>query len=144
VNKRYVVNEDGERVAILIEIDDYERLVAQHRAPTADDELPIDDEVLDPEEAERRITEFIASAEKLPGPPVSELADRIAELMRATWRDVETIISGCPNNKVLAVELLLGQRARGSQPDDPEQWRLHAATSLLSGIHLRKVDSEDK
>jgi hypothetical protein len=140
VNKRYVVDEDGERVAILLEIDDYERLVAQHRAPTADDELSIDDEVLDPEEAERRVTEFIASAEKLPGPPVAELADRIAELIRATWRDVETIISGCPNNKVLAVELFLGQRARGLQPDDPEQWRLHAATSLLSGIHLGKVD----
>ena len=140
MNKRYVVDEDGERVAILLEIDDYERLVAQHRAPTADDELSIDDEVLDPEEAERRVTEFIASAEKLPGPPVAELADRIAELIRATWRDVETIISGCPNNKVLAVELFLGQRARGLQPDDPEQWRLHAATSLLSGIHLGKVD----
>jgi hypothetical protein len=140
VNKRYVVDEDGERVAILLEIDDYERLVAQHRAPTADDELSIDDEVLDPEEAERRVTEFIASAEKLPGSPVAELADRIAELIRATWRDVETIISGCPNNKVLAVELFLGQRARGLQPDDPEQWRLHAATSLLSGIHLGKVD----
>jgi hypothetical protein len=140
VNKRYVVDEDGERVDIILEIDDYERLVAQHRAPTADDELSIDDEVLDPEEAERRVTEFIASAEKLPGPPVAELADRIAELMRATWRDVETIISGCPNNKVLAVELFLGQRARGLQPDDPEQWRLHAATSLLSGIHLGKVD----
>lgn len=140
MNKRYVVDEDGERVAILLEIDDYERLVAQHRAPTADDELLIDDEVLDPEEAERRVTEFIASAEKLPGSPVAELADRIAELIRATWRDVETIISGCPNNKVLAVELFLGQRARGLQPDDPEQWRLHAATSLLSGIHLGKVD----
>ena len=140
MNKRYVVDEDGERVAILLEIDDYERLVAQHRAPTADDELSIDDEVLDPEEAERRVTEFIASAEKLPGPPVAELADRIAELIRATWRDVETIISGCPNNKVLAVELFLGQRARGLQPDDPEQWRLHAATSLVSGIHLGKVD----
>ena len=140
MNKRYVVDEDGERVAILLEIDDYGRLLAQHRAPTADDELPIDGEVLDPEEAERRITEFIASAEKLPGPPVAELADRIAELMRATWRDVETIISGCPNNKVLAVELFLGQRARGLQPDDPEQWRLHAATPLLSGIHLGKVD----
>jgi uncharacterized small protein (DUF1192 family) len=140
VNKRYVVDEDGERVAILLEIDDYERLVAQHRAPTADDELSIDDEVLDPEEAERRVTEFIASAEKLPGPPVAELADRIAELFRAIWMDVETIISGCPNNKVLAVELFLGQRARGLQPDDPEQWRLHAATSLLSGIHLGKVD----
>jgi len=34
MNKRYVVDEDGERVAVLLEIDDYERLLAQHRAPT--------------------------------------------------------------------------------------------------------------
>jgi hypothetical protein len=35
---------------------------------------------------------------------------------------------------------LLGQRARGLQPDDPEQWRLHAATSLLGGIVVRNVE----
>lgn len=138
-----MVDEKGERVAVLLNIEDYERMVVQHHAPTADHEPPSDgneDEALDPEEAERRITAFITSAEELPGPPVAELAEDIAKLMRATWRDVETIISECPNNKVLAVELFVGQRARRLQPDDPEQWRLHAATSLLSGIHLGKVD----
>jgi hypothetical protein len=90
------------------------------------------------------ITEFVASAEELVGPPVAELADRLSELMRATWRDVETIIRGYPNNKVLAVELFLSQRARGLQADDPEQWRLHAATSLLSGIHIGLADKRDK
>jgi hypothetical protein len=138
VNGRYVVDEDGERVAVLLDIAEYERMVAHQsdEPPEEDDE----EEDFDPEEGERRITEFITSAEELPGPPVAELADRVADLMRATWSDVETIISEYPNNKVLAVELFLSQRARGLQPDDSEQWRLHAATSLLSGIHLGIAD----
>jgi uncharacterized small protein (DUF1192 family) len=140
VNGRYVVDENGERVAVLLDIEEYERMVAQHHAPAAGDEPPSDDEDLDPEEAERRITAFVTSAEELPGPPVAELADRIAELMRAAWRDLETIIGGTPHNKVLAVELSLSQRARRLQTDDPEQWRLHAATSLLSGIVIGSAD----
>jgi hypothetical protein len=138
VNRHYVVDENGERVAILLDIEEYERTVVRHRALAAEDE-PLDED-LDPEEAERRITAFVTSAEELPGPPVTELADRVAALMRATWRDLETIISGNPHNKILAVELLLGQRARGLQAEDPEQWRLHAATSLLSGIAIRNAD----
>ena len=35
----------------------------------------LDEEELDAEEAEQRITQFIMSAEELPGPPVEELAD---------------------------------------------------------------------
>ena len=138
-NERCVVDENGERVAVLLDIEDYERMVARHPAP-AEDEPPNDeDEALDPEEAERRITEFVTNADDLPGPPVTELAEDVAKLMRAAWRDVETIVNGNPHNKVLAVELFLGQQARGLQPDNPEQWRLHAAVSLLSGIHLGKA-----
>jgi hypothetical protein len=143
VSGRYVVDENGERVAVLLEIEEYERMVAQlHAAPAAEDEPPSEDEgaLLDPEEAERRIAEFITSAEELPGPPVEELADSVAELMLATWSDVERIMSGKPHNKLLAAQLLLGQRARGLQPENPEQWRLHAATSLLSGMVIRNVD----
>ena len=140
VNRHYVVDENGERVAILLDIEEYERIVAQHHAPAPADERPSDDQDLDPEEAERRITAFVTSAEELSGPPVAELADRVAELMRATWKDLEAIISGNPHNKVLAVELLLSQRARGLQAEDPEQWRLHAATSLLSGIAIGNAD----
>ena len=140
MNVRYVVDENGERVAVLLDIEEYERMVVQHHAPAAGDEPPNDDEDLDVEEAERLITAFVTSAEELPGPPVAELADRIAELMRAAWRDLEAIVSGTPHNKVLAVELFLSQRARGLQPDDPEQWRLHAATSLLSGMVIRSAD----
>ncbi len=142
MNERYVVDENGERVAVLLDIEDYERIVAQHHALAAEEQSLSEDEgeLLDPEEAERRITEFITSAEELPGPPVEELADSVAELMRATWSDVETIMSGKPHNKLLATQLFLGQRARGLQPENPEQWRLHAATSLLSGMVIRNVD----
>jgi hypothetical protein len=142
VNNRYVVDENGERVAVLLDIENYERMVAQHHATAVVDEPPSDDEdeeVLDPEEAEHRITEFVTNADNLPGPPVAELAEDVAKLMRAAWRDVEAIMNGNPHNKVLAVELFLGQQARGLQPDNPEQWRLHAAVSLLSGIHLDKA-----
>jgi hypothetical protein len=71
---------------------------------------------------------------------VAELAARVAELMRAAWRNVETIVSGKSHNKVLAVELFLSQRSRRLQADDSEQWRLHAATSLLSGIAIGNAD----
>jgi hypothetical protein len=138
VSRRYVVDENGERVAVLLDIEEYDLMAAQYYA--AQDAPPNDDEDLDPEEAERRITQFITSADELPGPPVTELADRVAELMRAAWTDVDTVISGNPHNKVLAVELFLSQRARRLQPDDPEQWQLHAATSLLSGIHIGNAD----
>ena len=106
---------------------------------TMDDDS-FDEEVLDPEEAERRITQFVTSADELPGTPVEELAEQVSALMRATWTDLEEIMAGTAHNKVLATELLLGQKARGLQPDDPEQWRLHAATSLLGGMVIRNVE----
>jgi len=96
-----------------------------------------DEEELDAEEAERRITQFITSAEDLPGPPVEELAEQVVALMQAALRDLETIMEGKPHNKVLATELLLGQRARAIQPEDPERWRLSAATTLLSELVVR-------
>ena len=138
VNRRYVVDEHGERVAVLLDIAEYERIVAQQS-----DEPP-DGESFDPEEGERRITAFITSADELPGPPVAELVDRVAELMRAAWRDVETIMSGKPHNKVLATQLSLSQRARGLRSDDPEQWRLFAATTLLSGMVSKPRLDDDR
>jgi len=45
-------------------------------------EEPFHEEELDTEEAEQRITQFIMSAEKLPGPPVEELAERVTALMQ--------------------------------------------------------------
>ena len=102
---------------------------------------PFDEEELDPEEAERRITQFVTFAEELPCPPVEELAEQVSMLMRAALRDLETIMDGKPHNKVLATQLLLGQRARGLQQHDPEQWPLHAASSLLSGLVIRGAES---
>jgi hypothetical protein len=104
---------------------------------TMSDEPLHDEEELDAEEAERRITQFISSAEELPGPPVEELAEQVVALMRAASRDLEAIMEGKPHNKVLATELLLGQRARAIQPEDPERWRLSAATTLLSELVVR-------
>jgi hypothetical protein len=98
------------------------------------------EEELDPEEAERRITQFVTSADELPGPPVEELAGQVATLMRSAWSDLERTMDGKPHNKVLATQLLLGQRARALQTDDPEQWRLYAATMLLSGMVVRGVE----
>jgi hypothetical protein len=100
----------------------------------------LDEEELDPEEAERRITQFVTSADELSGPPVEELAERVTAVMRAALRDLETIMDGMSHNKVLATQLLLGQRARGRQPHDPEQWHLYAATTLLSGIVVRGAE----
>ena len=105
-------------------------------------EEPFDEEEeLDPEEAEQHITQFVRSADELSGPPVEELADQVAALMRTALRDLEAIMEGKPHNKVLATQLLLGQRARGLQQHDPEQWPLHAASSLLSGLVIRGVES---
>ena len=101
---------------------------------------PFDEEEFDAEEAERRITQFITSAEALPGPPVEELAEQVAAIMRAALRDLEKLMDGKAHNKVLATQLLLGQRARGLQQYDPEQWHLHAATTLLSRIVVRGAE----
>src|ERR687897_1932343 len=99
-----------------------------------------EEEEFDPEEADQRITQFVRSAEELSGPPVEELADQVAALMRKALRDLEMIMTETPHNKVLATQLLLGQRARGLQ-HDPEQWPLHAASSLLSGLVIRGAES---
>ena len=113
---------------------------AENYDETMSDE-PFDEEELDAEEAERRITQFITSAEELPGPPVEELAEQVVALMQAALRDLEKLMEGKPHNKVLATQLLLGQRAREVQQHVPEQWHLHAATTLLSGIVVRGAQS---
>ena len=62
----------------------------------------LDEDELDPKEAERRITQFVISADELPGPPVEELADQVAALMRTALRDLEMIMDGRAHNKVHA------------------------------------------
>jgi glutathione synthase/RimK-type ligase-like ATP-grasp enzyme len=63
--------------------------------------------------------------------------------MQVAWSDVETLLSTSPHNKVLATQLSLSQRARGMQADDPEQWRLFAASTLLSGMIVKPPHSSD-
>jgi hypothetical protein len=104
------------------------------------DEEPFEED-LDPEEAERRITQFVTSADELPGPPLAELADQVTALMRAGSRDLEALMDGKPHNKVLATQLLLGQRARVMQLENPGRWRLSAASTLLSEIVVRGTNS---
>lgn len=101
---------------------------------------PFDEEDFDPEEAERRITQFVTSADELPGPPIARLAEDVAGLMQAAWSDLETLMDRIPHNKVLATQLLLSQRARGLQDGDPEQWKLYAASTLLSELVVRGAD----
>ena len=60
---------------------------------TMSEDLLNEDE-LDPEEAERRITQFVISADELPGAHVEELPERVTALMRAASRDLETIMDG--------------------------------------------------
>ena len=50
-------------------------------------------------------------------------------------------MEGKPHNKVLATQLLLGQRALELQQHDPEQWHLRAASTLLSGIVVSGAQS---
>ena len=94
-----------------------------------------EDEEFDPEAAERSIREFIDSAGSLPGLPVAELADSVGDIVADAYRRIQGIVDGQPHNKVLATQLLLSQRARQHPaPDDPEQWRLYAASTLLNGM----------
>ena len=106
----------------------------------ASSDEPLDEEALDAEEAERRITQFVTSANEHPGPPVEELAQQVTDLMRAASRDLQKSMEGRAHNKVLATQLLLGQRARRLHPDDPEQWRLFAASTLLNEMVVRNVE----
>ena len=55
----------------------------------------------DPEAAERAISEFIDSAEALPGPSVGEFAGLVADIMGEAWDRVEGLMTGQRHNKVL-------------------------------------------
>jgi hypothetical protein len=97
------------------------------------DETWDDTEDFGPEEAERRINEFVAAANDLPGPAMSELAGRVIEVIRAASAEPESLLAGVPHNNVPATQLLLSQRARHLTADDADQWHLFAASTLLSG-----------
>ena len=81
---------------------------------------------------ESRITEFIDSAADLDGPPTDEVADAVEAIVADAWRAIEARLDGIAHNKVLATQLLVGQRSRSAAPDDPDYWRRSAASTLLS------------
>ena len=105
-------------------------LAAMPGVPTHDD----DDDEMDPEEAERRIAEFIDAADARPGPPVARLADDVAAAVGEAWRAAEALMADVPVDKLLATMFLVSRRARQLGPDEPRQWQLHAASTLLSGL----------
>ena len=93
-----------------------------------------EEEDFDPEEAERQIAEFIATADELEGPAIADLADAVARVLDGTWSAIEEIIGPQTNNKVIATMLLLSSQARQLQPEDARHWQLHAASSLVGAM----------
>ena len=91
---------------------------------------------------ERAITEFIDSAAGLAGPPTDALADDVSRIVAAAWEAIDARLEGVAHNKVLATQLLLGQRARTDTPDSSAFWQRSAASTLLSGFVGRGVSDE--
>jgi hypothetical protein len=84
------------------------------------------------QQAEASISDFVTRADDLPGPQVDDLADQVSALVEQTRDQIRALLDGVPHNKVLAVQLALGQRAR--TPATEDQWPLHAASTLMSGF----------
>ena len=93
-----------------------------------------DEEEFDPEQAAREIDAFIVAADQLDGPATAELANRAEAVMAAAWAQIEQIVVGQANNKIVATMLLLSREARESTPEDPRQWQLYAASSMVGAM----------
>lgn len=84
-------------------------------------------------QAEASIHEFVTGADRLPGRPVSDVADEVAALAAELRDRLAAHVADLPHNKVLAVQLELGQRARQT-PTGDIPWHVHAASTLISGL----------
>ena len=104
-----------------------------------DEPFDDDEELFDLEEAERQLDEFIATADQLPGPAVDDLVDQVAALIDDAATRIAALVDGVPHNKVLATQLRLSQRARALGTEDEGQWRLYAASTLLSELIIPKA-----
>ena len=93
-----------------------------------------EDEEFDPEEAERQIGEFITAADRLEGPSTAELAAGVERVLSGAWTQIEDLIGAQPNNKIVAIMLLLSRQARELTPEEPRQWQLYAGSSLVSAM----------
>ena len=88
---------------------------------------------------EASIDEFVAGAADLDGPATEVLADGVLSVLAEAWGRVDGLFEGVAHNKVLAVMLLLSQRARAGDvgPDAPAYWQRSAASTLASGFVSR-------
>ena len=86
------------------------------------------------ERIEQQLSDFIAGQADLAGAPTEELADRVADVVAAAQEQIRELMTGVAHNKVLATQLLVSQRARQVTQGSSEQWRLHAASTLLSDL----------
>lgn len=91
------------------------------------------EEEFDPEEDERRISEFIAAADQLPGPSVADLASRVLSISEGAWAGVGAAFDDVTTNKVIAVMLWLSREARTATPDSPRYWALSAGSTYATG-----------
>lgn len=102
-----------------------------------------DEEEFDPEETERHISEFIAQADELPGPSVTDLASRVLAVSEGAWAGVGVAFDEVGTNKVIAAMLWLSREARQAQPDSPRYWALSAASTYATGwIGQRRPPSQ--
>lgn len=86
------------------------------------------------QQAEATIQDFVTGADDLPGPGVEEVADQVSAIVSEAHDRIAAVLADVPHNKVLAVQLALGQRARSVSGEG--QWPLHAAATLMSGFIL--------
>jgi hypothetical protein len=86
------------------------------------------------DQAEREIDAFIEQADHLGGPPVSELGNQVALVMQSAWESIDEQVGRVPNNKLIAVMLLLSREAREAPADEPQHWYLHAAATIVGGL----------
>ncbi|MGH9281872.1 MAG: VOC family protein [Acidimicrobiales bacterium] len=98
----------------------------------------VGDDGLDPDQAERHIASFIEQADQAGDRPTAEVAAEVAAVVAGAWADLEARTAGLPTNGLIAAMLEVGRQARRLTPDEPEQWQLHAAGSLLSGLIGRR------
>lgn len=97
-------------------------------APDVDDE-----EGFDPEESERQVSEFIATADEIPGPSAAETAASVLAVVERAWQETTALLADQPNNKILATMLALSRQARETDPHTDRYWCLSAASTIVSG-----------
>jgi catechol 2,3-dioxygenase-like lactoylglutathione lyase family enzyme len=86
------------------------------------------------ERIEAQLSEFIAGQADLPGSPTEQLAADVAAVVEQAQQRIREVMAGVAHNKVLATQLLVSQQARRAEQGSAEQWRLFAASTLLSDL----------